>query len=351
MKSLNKLEISSITYFLMRSCFMGISLNYILKYAKQDSYLSMIVGSILGLLPVVVYLYIIKDKKEQSLKEYLQTKAGKIIGTLVWIFMFFFTLLFTSYVFQEFTHFIQIEYLSKTPRIFILFAFLLPLLYLVKKGIKVIGEVSTILFYFSIILLLITCSSLIFQVDFENLLPVFEHTNQIWDTSFIYVGFNVLPLFFLTNLPFEKNTHYGKMITGIYFLNMIILTVTTFLTVTILGIHLASTYIYPEFHLLKQVSVIGVLGHLESILAFQGIFDSYIMLAIALYYLSTFTEYKHIVELSFVIFLITYLFSNSILNAQFMIYGIYLVYLILPCFVIIICFIKSLFHKKKLPQR
>ena len=59
---------------------------------------------------------------EQSLKEYLQTKAGKIIGTLVWIFMFFFTLLFTSYVFQEFTHFIQIEYLSKTPRIFILFA-------------------------------------------------------------------------------------------------------------------------------------------------------------------------------------------------------------------------------------
>ena len=268
---------------------MGISLNYILKYAKQDSYLSMIVGSILGLLPVVVYLYIIKDKKEQSLKEYLQTKAGKIIGTLVWIFMFFFTLLFTSYVFQEFTHFIQIEYLSKTPRIFILFAFLLPLLYLVKKGIKVIGEVSTILFYFSIILLLITCSSLIFQVDFENLLPIFEHTNQVLDTSFIYVGFNVLPLFFLTNLPFEKNTNYGKMITSIYFLNMIILTVTTFLTVTILGIHLASTYIYPEFHLLKQVSVIGVLGHLESILAFQGIFDSYIMLAIALYFLSTFT--------------------------------------------------------------
>ena len=265
--------------------------------------------------------------------------------------MFFFTLLFTSYVFQEFTHFIQIEYLSKTPRIFILFAFLLPLLYLVKKGIKVIGEVSTILFYFSILLLLITCSSLIFQVDFENLLPIFEHTDQVWDTSFIYVGFNVLPLFFLTNLPFENNTHYGKMITGIYFLNMIILTVTTFLTVTILGIHLASTYIYPEFHLLKQVSVIGVLGHLESILAFQGIFDSYIMLAIALYFLSTFTEYKHIVELSFVIFLITYLFSNSILNAQFMIYGIYLVYLILPCFVIIIGFIKSIFNKKKLPQR
>ena len=340
MKHLNKLEICSITYFLMRACFMGISLNIILNLTKQDSYMSILLGSILGFIPLLLYLYIIKDKKDLNLKDYLK-KQNKYIGSIIWIIMFIFTLLYTSYIYHQFTHFIQIEYLSKTPRFIILLAFLIPLLYLVKKGIKVIAEVSTILFYFSVILLVITLSSLIFQINIENILPILTNKNNIFNSSLTYISFNVIPIFFLTNLPYTKENNYQKVIIKTYILSSIILFITTFLTISILGINLTKAYIYPEFHLLKQVSVIGFLGHLESILAFQGIFDSFIMLTINLYFLSTFINYKYITEICFIIFLITYLFSNTLLNYKFIIYGSIITYLVLPIFVIVYKKIKS----------
>lgn len=341
-KSLTKLETASVTYFLLRACFMGISLKAVLNIAKQNSYLSIIWGSLLGLIPLVLYLLILRQKKEQNLHEYITTTFGKFLGTIIEIIFFCFTLLFLAYLYREFSRFIQIEYLSKTPRLIIFLVFLIPLFYLVRKGINVIGRVSLILLYLSTLIILITISSLIFQINLSNLLPLFYKSSTIFDSSTLYIGLNILPLFFLTVLPYQKEETNNKFIFWTYIIGSIILIITTFLTIAILGVDLASTYIYPEFHLLKQVSVIGVLGHIESILAIQGIFDFFMILTIGFYFLTTFFHFKYTISLIFITFLLTY-FIFSEINLNFILSGTYLIYFILP----LILYLCSLVRTKK----
>lgn len=344
-KSLTKLETASITYFLLRACFMGISLKLILNTAKQSSYLSISLGSILGFLPLFLYLLILKKKREQNLHEYITTTFGKIIGTMIEIIFFCFTLFFLSYLYHEFTRFIQIEYLSKTPRLIIFFSFLIPLFYLVRKGINVIGRVGLILFYLSILIIIITFTSLIFQINLSNLLPIIEPTGAILNSSSLYIGFNVLPLFFLTVLPYHKEEHHTKFIFWTYILGSIVLIITTFLTIAILGFDLASTYTYPEFHLLKQVSVIGVLGHIESILAIQGIFDFFMILTIGFYFLTTFFHFKYTISLIFITFFATY-FLFPTLDHQLILRGTYFIYLLLPLLLYLLSILKKDKQKK-----
>lgn len=333
-KSLTTLETASITYFLTRACFMGISLNLILNLSKQDSYFSIISGSLLGFIPLLLYLLILKQKKDKNLHEFITDTFGKIIGHFIELIFFIFTLFFLAYLYREFSRFIQIEYLSKTPRIVIFMSFLIPTFYLLRKGINILGRVSLVLFYFSIILILVTFSSLIFQINFVNLLPIFSHTDKIMHSSFIYIGLNILPLFFLTILPYSNDKKTPKYIFWTYVISSIILFITAFLTVAILGFDLASTYIYPEFHLLKQVDVIGVLGHIESILAFQGIFDFFMLLAIGFYFLTTFFSFKYTNSLIFIFFILIYLMFPTI-STQNIIIGSFAIYFILPLFLYI----------------
>ncbi len=339
-KSLTKLETASVTYFLLRACFMGISFKLILNTAKQNSYLSVGLGSILGFIPLFLYLFILRKKKEQNLHEYITRTFGKIIGTIIEIIFFCFTLFYLSYLYHEFTRFVQIEYLSKTPRLLIFFAFLIPLFYLVRKGINVIGRVSLILLYLSIIIIFITFSNLIFQINLSNLLPILKSSKEIFNSASLYIGFNILPLFFLTVLPYQKEEHHTKFIFWTYILGSIVLIMTAFLTIAILGFDLASTYTYPEFHLLKQVSVIGVLGHIESILAIQGIFDFFMILTIGFYFLTTFFHFKYTISLIFITFFITYfLFPN--LDTSFILKGTYLIYFILPIILYLVSLLKK----------
>lgn len=340
-KSLTQLETASITYFLIRACFMGISLKLVLNIAHQTSYLSIIFSSFMGLIPLFLYLGILKTKKNQNLHEYITSTFGKILGSIIELIFFCFTLLFLSYLYREFNKFVQLEYLSQTPRLFLFISFLIPLFYLVRKGINVIGRVSLILLYLSIIIILITFSSLIFQINFSNLLPLIYKSSDIIDSSILYIGLNILPLFFLTVLPYQKQETNHKFIFWTYIIGSILLIITTFLTVAILGIELASTYSYPEFHLLKQVSVIGILGHIESILALQGIFDFFMLLTIGFYFLTTFFHFKYTISIIFITFLITYfLFPN--ININIILNGTYLVYFILP----ILLYFVSLIRKK-----
>lgn len=341
-KSLTKLETASVTYFLLRACFMGISLKLILNTAKQSSYLSISLGFIIGFLPLFLYLLILKRKKEKNLHEYITFTFGKMLGTVIEIIFFCFTLFYLSYLYHEFTRFIQIEYLSKTPRLLIFFVFLIPLFYLVRKGINVIGRVSLILLYLSIIIIFITFSSLIFQMNPSNLLPILKPGKELLNSTSLYIGFNILPLFLLTVLPYHKEEQHTKFIFWTYVLGSIALIITTFLTIAILGFDLASTYTYPEFHLLKQVSVIGVLGHIESILAIQGIFDFFMILTIGFYFLTTFFHFKYTISLIFITFLITY-FLFPTLDTSFILRGTYLIYFILP----IILYLVSLLKKDK----
>ena len=55
-------------------------------------------------------------------------------------------------------------------------------------------------------------------------------------------------------------------------------------TIGVMGIELASKYEYPEFQVLKQISLVGISSRIESMLVIQWIFDLFIYNVFIIYY-------------------------------------------------------------------
>ena len=59
MKKISTLEFCAIEYFLILSNNVGLTTYTLFNHAKQDALLSVILGSILGILPLLIYIKII----------------------------------------------------------------------------------------------------------------------------------------------------------------------------------------------------------------------------------------------------------------------------------------------------
>lgn len=166
--------------------------------------------------------------------------------------------------------------------------FIIPTIYLLSKGIGVIGKCSVIFFYFSLILIALPIFSLQFQVHLDNAMPIFEHgIMPILDGSYQYISNSVLVLFLLLSIPkdmIQDDSKFNKRIIIMYFVTSVILFSILFLTITVFGVRLATLYQYPEFHLLKRVSIIGFIQRIESTLSIQWIFDIFMTNIFTLYF-------------------------------------------------------------------
>ena len=58
MKKITNLEFGSIIYFIIRAYFVGVSLNALLFISKQDNWISILFGIIIGIIPLLLYIYI-----------------------------------------------------------------------------------------------------------------------------------------------------------------------------------------------------------------------------------------------------------------------------------------------------
>ena len=57
-KKLRMIEICCLYYFIIRASFLGVTSSNIIHLARQDSWISIIVGTILGLIPLSIFLYV-----------------------------------------------------------------------------------------------------------------------------------------------------------------------------------------------------------------------------------------------------------------------------------------------------
>ena len=274
MKKLSTLQYCSLEYFLILSNNVGLTTYILFNNAKQDSLISIILGTILGLIPLSIYLKIINAKPELNIFEKIEDtfKTGKIINLILTLGIAF--LIAINY--NNLINFISSQYLSKTPQIIISLSFLPAIIYILNKGTTVIGRTIFILLIISLLLLLLTILGLIWQIRIENIFPILENgiKNPLL-CSLIYVTFNTTPLFLLTVIP--KNDildkeKLNKRIIITYFLGNLVVLIIFFLTLSVLGANLANLYQYPEYDVLKKISLIGFIERTESIISLRWTF-------------------------------------------------------------------------------
>ncbi len=286
MKQITSLEYNTLLWFLTRATFIEITAEILLNTAHQDSWISILIAIIIGILPITLYSYLKNKYPQQNIIKLNQEKLGKI-GTFLNLILIASTLMFTISSFWIVVNFIDSQYLYQTPTPIIICILILPVIYTIIKKFHVFTKVNLIMFYISLFFIIIILTGLIGNVDINNLKPILNNSpNNILYGSFYFIGFNILPLFLLSIIPKKNIKNYSPkksflfyIISGLSLLNVM------FLTISIFGIHLSELYNYPSFHLLKRVSVLEIIDRVESILSLEWFLALFIQIVMSLFFI------------------------------------------------------------------
>ncbi len=339
----HKLSYISLSYFLARSFFIGITFSLLLKGSKQDAWISLLLAILIGLLGIEMIRYIASYQKELCFKEKIVLLFPRFQYLLVPCLTLF-LLLLTSLNFWNLANLITSQFLNKTPKFVVEISFFVPILLLLTKNEKVITRVSLILFYISIFLFFFSFIGLFFQFQPDHFKPILQ--NSILPSTLPFLGFHIFPLFLLLFFPNEEILpHIRKG----YLLASFSLFLVTVTIIGVLGVDLALIYQYPEFHILKRAYE-GVLSYrLENILTVQWIFDIFIFCSVCLKgcnELCHFEKKKRFLLPFSMILLSTYLFKdNTIANTVLEKYLVYIVPLFF--FLLLSLFCIQIFLKKR----
>ena len=357
MKKINSLEYNTLIWFILRSCFTELSFTTLIYHIKQDSWISIIIGTILGLIPFTIY-EIIKKKYPNDNLITINKKIYKNFGNIINIILLIGCLIVSSCIFWILIHFTNTLFLSKTSPWIISLALIIPIGYASTKNIHIIGKISLILFYISILFNIIIMTGLTGNIDINGLKPLLENNlNKIILSSSFFIGFNISKLFFLTAITKNEINNYSTKINLLTYiiscLNLFSILITT---ICVFGIDLTSIYEYPAFQILKRVNILGTLDRIENILSLEAIFSDFVQIIIIIYYAKTIiketfnTKQKTNKYIVIFICLFTILISNNFLLSNkegehffetYLLYIIYFICILIP----LITFLKSLNNK------
>lgn len=324
MKKLSTLQFCAIEYFLILANNVGLTTYILFHYAKQDGLISITLGTILGIIPLLIYLKIMNIKPELNIFEKIEDTFKKT-GTIINIILILSISILTIINYNSLINFISSQYLSKTPTIIIALSFLPAIVYILKKGTTVIGRTIFILLIISASLVILTISGLIWQIKIENILPILEHgIKQPLICSLIYTTYNITPLFLLTTIPKNEiidKEKFNKRIIITYFIANTIILIMFFLTLSVLGANLSNLYQYPEYDVLKKVSLIGFIERTESTISLRWTFYVFTITIMGIQFITKYIKHifkikneKTNLKIITVISLIITLLGNKIFN-------------------------------------
>ncbi len=139
----------SVVYFLAKGSFLGIATCNIIRLSKTSAYISTILGALIGIIPLLFIIYILKNTKGDGIIDTIEYIFGKKLGTAINIIISLFFLGFACLILYNFICFINIEYMPETSKVFIAILLFIAFSYILSKGITNLCKASQIIIYFS----------------------------------------------------------------------------------------------------------------------------------------------------------------------------------------------------------
>ena len=285
-KKTTNFEIATLNYFVTRAFLVGVTFNALINVMNRDSWLIPLISIPLDILFVIIINKIIDYEPDLNLPQKLLKLFGKNLGKIIIVLICIFALTMGILNFVTLNNFIQSQFLTRTPLIAITIILIIPVFYILTKGIDVIARTSNILFFINIFLFIISFSGLISSFDFSNLKPMFQSNATDYLSGINrYYSFHIAPMFLLTMIP--KNKVDKPRFKKTLIISTIISSITMFCvilaTLSVLGYELTALYEYPEFNVLKQATLVGAASRIESILVIQLMFDIFIYCTLIIY--------------------------------------------------------------------
>src|SRR5574344_351127 len=250
-----------VVYIISKAMFFGLGTSFIIGNAKQNSWLAIIIGYLLGLL----ILHFLMQKR-------LDLITHNIVGKIVYNILILAILIVSILAFSVQT--INF-YLPETPTIIISYTFLFIICYGASKGFKGFKRLCEFLVFIGLILTILGAVGNIKNIDFNNFMPMFYHLDINFFIAIIATTvFSLAPVVLLLCIRSEydkKSVYIGYILGGLNSLLVVISTVGT------LGVILSSKYRYPEYIAFKKISMFNIIERVENILSYVWLIDTTIL--------------------------------------------------------------------------
>lgn len=291
MKKINSMYISILVVFQIINSFLCFGVYNVLKYAKEDALISVLIMGILGLISLFFFFKLANYEEELSIVDKNIKLYGKCLGMIINIILVLLFFLLGAMYLYNISDFVSSQYLYKTPGKVISILLSLVCFINVSKGFGTITKSSLLLFYGSIPLFFISAFSLASSVDISNFYPILKDgiKNPLMEGIILFIN-NILPMYLFLIIPrgmIIDKKHYQRNIILAYLFSMLIMFLTIFITLGVFGIYLASLFQYPEYMVLKNITLFTSIERIENFLSMQWVIYSFVAISMIIYYITS----------------------------------------------------------------
>lgn len=251
--------------------------------AKQNAWISALVGIAAGLMVVWLFSAVGKLYPRLTLVQYTEKLFGKWLGKAVSACFLFYLFINITTQTREMGDFMTTQMLPETPIQAIHMMYVGILIMAARLGIETIARTGEFFLPFFILLLVVFILFLIPDMKFNQLLPVGEGgikpilRGSIVMTAYPFMEMSVL----LMVIPFvnRPETVRSNIVKGTLFGGIVLLFI-ILLSLLVLGPDFAMRSNYPSYVLAKKIDVGRFFQRVEVILAFLWLLTSFIKSAV-----------------------------------------------------------------------
>lgn len=364
-------QVFAIAAMIGNSLFVGMGNTITVLSARENTWIVSLISLVIGIIPILFFNKFMNYEPSLNIFEKNIVLFGKFIGSILNLFITLLMALVLIIIIWAVSNFASIKYLTETPILFLTFLFIIPVIYGTIKGIECISRVIEILFFISAFLHVIITTALFQFVDLENLKPILSHgIKPIITSVYNFIVFAYTPFFSLLCIPKDnmvKKEKVNKFVIFGYIIASLLMTLVFFMTMSIVGVDVITMYKYPEYYVIKKLSISPAFDNVENFLSLHWIFNlisgafltSYFIKS---YFLTTFNKIKvskpvvinsiTIIFNLIITYLVTVLFESTTIQALFMRYKfpyfVGLPVLIMPVICTVFIVIKNLIKNKKI---
>ena len=286
-EKINNLDISSILFLQLFSCSLGIAPYITIKITGIDAYISIIIGTIIGIIPILILIYIFNYEIDKPI--HIKTKIiyGKTLGTIINIILTIIYIILTLTMLFNTSNFIISQYLTNTSITLVTLILGITIYHTVSKGITTISKISIIYTIIILSLLILGIIGIIPEIKPDNLKPILENgIKPPFLAALVYTLLLTSPAYSFLIIPksiIENNKKTKKYLLITYIITSITIFLICIISSSCLGRYLIKIYQYPVYITLKKISIFSFIDRIENFLSLQWILSSFISLTIYIY--------------------------------------------------------------------
>lgn len=227
--------------------------------AKQDAWIAYSIGWALGFILIGLYAYIAILNPSKTLVDILREQLGKYLGSIVSLFYIFYFVFDAAIVTRNFSEFLIVTVYPETPIFFVTMVFLLVVVYLLKKGIEILGRASELFIPLTFAMILLVNIIFFNRFNLENIFPVLEEgikpvLKVAYEQLTFPFGQVVAFLMVYPSLNNKKDifkvSFLSTLVAGFMMFNMVLR------DLLVLGAGITALYYYPFLASIKLVSTL-----------------------------------------------------------------------------------------------